>query len=53
MEVKTGVVVFAPHAVIIGIREIDMTAANKKPVMRICFIFIKFSALLLSDIFRH
>jgi hypothetical protein len=29
MEVNTGVVDFAPHAVIIGITETAMTAANK------------------------
>jgi hypothetical protein len=29
MEVNTGVVVFVPHAAIIGIKETAMTAANK------------------------
>jgi hypothetical protein len=52
MEVNTGVVVFAPHAVIIGITEIAMNTTNKQPITRICFIFIIFSTLLLSDIFR-
>jgi hypothetical protein len=45
IEVNTGVVVFEPQPVIVGINATVRAAASKYPKNRICFLFIVVLAL--------